>query len=193
LQWPQASRIRATYTAISMRSAIARRLTQPDRSAAVLVSVTNSVTMSSGRASLRVLPALPDQAGPVPGVLTARLEGLRDRARDLSGSGEPGPAFLDSFGEVVDGAAQKLTIAEALLDTGDDVGGAPVRAGEELRQAFGDLLERAQAAGAVRGDVALPEVYSLMVGVSSATAHVPLDEPVKQRVVALALDGLRPR
>jgi hypothetical protein len=41
--------------------------------------------------------------------------------------------------------------------------------------------------------VALPEVYALMVGVSRATAHLPLDEPVKQRMVALALDGLRPR
>jgi AcrR family transcriptional regulator len=126
-------------------------------------------------------------------VLTARLEGLRDRARDLSGSAEPGRAFLDFFGEVVDGAAEKLTIAEALLDTGDDAAGAPARAGQELRQAFGGLLERAQAAGAVRDDVALPEVYALMVGVSRATANVPLDDAVKQRMVALALDGLRPR
>lgn len=126
-------------------------------------------------------------------VLTARLEGLRDRARELSGSVEPGPAFFDFFGEVVDGAARKLTIAEALADMGDDPEGAPVRASEEMRQAFGELLDRAQEAGAVRRDVAAPEAYALMVGVSRATAHLPMAEPVKRRVIALALDGLRPR
>jgi len=31
-----------------------------------------------------------------------------------------------------------------------------------------------------------------MVGASRATAHVPMSESVKQRMVALALDGLRP-
>ena len=125
-------------------------------------------------------------------VLTARLEGLRDRARELSQSAEPGPAFLDFFGEVVDGAGEKLSIAEALADVGGGPEGAPTRAGEEMREAFGDLLDRAQQAGAVRPDVAMPEVYALMVGVSRATAHVPMSESVKRRMLALALDGLRP-
>lgn len=125
-------------------------------------------------------------------VLTARLEGLRDRARELAQSAEPGPAFLAFFAEVVDGAGEKLSIAEALADVGGSPEGAPTRAGEEMREAFGDLLKRAQQAGAIRPDVARPEVYALMVGISRATAQVPLSKSVKQRTLALALDGLRP-
>jgi Transcriptional regulator SbtR-like, C-terminal domain len=93
---------------------------------------------------------------------------------------------------VVDGAGHKLSIAEALADVGGDPRGAPTRAGQEMREAFGQLLERAQRAGAIRPDAAAPEVYALMVGVSRATAHLPMPETVKQRMIALALDGLRP-
>lgn len=125
-------------------------------------------------------------------VLTARLTRLRDRARDLATSPDPGGAFRDFFAEVVDGAAHKLTIVDALADAGDDGSGAPAQAGAELRQAFGELLGRAQDAGAVRRDAAPPEVYALMVGVSRATAHGDLAKPVKERMLVLVFDGLRP-
>jgi AcrR family transcriptional regulator len=154
---------------------------------------TEEVARLAGVGIATVFRHFPTKQDLLRAVLTARLEGLRDRARELSGSGEPGPAFVAFFGEVVDGAAHKLTIAEALADTGDDAEGAPSRAGTEMRQAFAELLDRAQAAGAVRRDVALPEVYALMIGVSRATAHVPMTKPVKRRLVDLALDGLRPR
>jgi AcrR family transcriptional regulator len=154
---------------------------------------TEDVAKLAGVGIATVFRHFPTKQDLLRAVLTARLEGLRDRARELAGSAEPGPAFLDFFAEVVDGAARKLTIAEALADMDDDPAGAPVRAGEEMRQAFGELLDRAKEAGAVRRDVAAPEAYALMVGVSRATAQLPMTEPVKRRVVALALDGLRPR
>jgi AcrR family transcriptional regulator len=153
---------------------------------------TEEVARLAGVGIATVFRHFPTKQDLLRAVLTARLEGLRDRARDLSQVAEPGPAFFDFFGEVVDGAGQKLSIAEALTQVGGDAEGAPTRAGEEMRKAFGELLDRAQQAGAVRSDVAMPEVYALMVGVSRATAHVPMSESVKQRMVALALDGLRP-
>lgn len=70
--------------------------------------------------------------------------------------------------------------------------GAPAQAGEELREAFGELLGRAQGAGAVRRDAAAPEVYALMVGVSRATAHADLPSPVRERMLAIVFDGLAP-
>ena len=126
-------------------------------------------------------------------MLTARPERLRDRARELAGSPDPGAAFVAFFNEVVDGAAHKLTIVDALADAGDELAeGAPAQAGEELREAFGELLGRAQDAGAVRRDAAAPEVYALMVGVSRAMAHADLPSPVRERMLAIVFDGLAP-
>jgi len=120
------------------------------------------------------------------------VTGLDDLA--VADSHHEDGAFFDFFTEVVDGAAHKLTIVEALTADGDDqTDGPPAQAGEEMRQAFGELLEQAQKAGAVRRDARLPEVYALMVGTSRATARVQLAEPVKQRMLALVFDGLQPR
>jgi AcrR family transcriptional regulator len=137
-------------------------------------------------------------------VVVARLDGLRDRARTLAADDatDPGAAFVAFFTEVVEGAAHKLTIVEALADADADTGGGDddegddaevARAGAELRAAFAELLARAQTAGAVRDDVAAPEAYALMIGASRAAAHVPMDEPTRSRMVGLALDGLRTR
>ena len=153
---------------------------------------TEDVARLAGVGIATVFRHFPTKQDLLRAVLTARLQGLRDRARELSEAAQPGAAFCDFFTEVVDGAGHKLSIAEALADVGGDPRGAPTRAGQEMREAFGQLLERAQRAGAIRPDAAAPEVYALMVGVSRATAHLPMSETVKQRMIALALDGLRP-
>lgn len=52
------------------------------------------------------------------------------------------------------------------------------------------LLERAQAAGAVRPDVSFPEVMQMVIGI----AKVPTSDRVQtDRVLRIALDGLRYR
>ena len=124
-------------------------------------------------------------------VLAARLGQLRDRARELAGSADPGQAFRTFFAEVIADAATKLAIAGALPDPADDAQ-AVTRAGDELRQAFGDLLARAQQTGAVRRDVAAPEVYGLMVGISRATTSALADPALRDKAVAIAFAGLRP-
>ncbi len=121
-------------------------------------------------------------------VFTARLEQLRDRARDLSTADDPGEAFRTFFREVVAGAPSKLAIAESLTDTQE-----AAEAGTQLREAFGVLVERAQAAGALRRDADAPEVYGLMVGISRATPNALSDPVLRDKAVALAFDGLRPR
>jgi AcrR family transcriptional regulator len=159
---------------------------------------TEDVAKLAGVGIATVFRHFPTKQDLLRAVLTKKLERLRDRARDLMAGSDPGGAFFDFFTEVVDGAARKLTILallEALTADGDDqaeTDGAPAQAGEELRQVFGELLERAQEAGAVRRDAGLPEVYALMVGVSRATTRLHLAEPVKERMLALVFDGLRP-
>jgi AcrR family transcriptional regulator len=153
---------------------------------------TEDVAKLAGVGIATVFRHFPTKQDLLRAVLTARLERLRDRARDLASSPDPGRAFRDFFTEVVDGAGRKLTIVEALADAGDDGSGAPAQAGAELRLAFGELLGRAQEAGAIRRDAALPEVYALMIGASRATAHTELAESVKEGMLALVFDGLRP-
>lgn len=123
-------------------------------------------------------------------VLTARFEALRDRARALLDDDEPGEAFRIFFTEAVRTAPTKLAIAEALLDTDpaeDEVTGI----GDEVKQAFADLLGRAQRDGAVREDVAWPEVWALMIGASRAETTTP-DPAVRDRALGLIFDGLHP-
>jgi AcrR family transcriptional regulator len=50
------------------------------------------------------------------------------------------------------------------------------------------LLERAQAAGDARDDLAFSDLLQLVIGVATATYA---DEAQRQRVLALALDGVR--
>jgi AcrR family transcriptional regulator len=118
-------------------------------------------------------------------VFTTRLEQLRDRARELAAATDPGEAFHTFFREVVAGAPSKLAIAESLTDP---TGAA--EAGSELREAFGVLLERAQAAGAVRRDVAAPEVFGLMVGISRATRSALSESAVRDKALGVVFDGL---
>lgn len=47
--------------------------------------------------------------------------------------------------------------------------------------------------GAVRGDVALPEVDALLVATSRSAAQADLPEAVRDRMLAVVFDGLAPR
>jgi AcrR family transcriptional regulator len=155
---------------------------------------TEDVARLAGVGIATVFRHFPTKQDLLRAVLVAKLERLRDRARDLAASPDPGGAFFDFFTEVVDGAARKVTIIEALMGEGDDGTDGPLtQATEEMRQAVGDLLEQAQKADAVRGDVQFPEVYALLVGTSRATAALHLSNEVKRRLLALAFDALRPR
>ena len=125
-------------------------------------------------------------------VLTLRLERLRDRAVELAGDDDPGAAFYAFFSQVVSESASKLAIADALGAAGSAAGQDAKQAGSGLREAFGQLLERAQKSGDVRTDAALPEVYALLIGASRGATAVGLEPPVRDRMLALLYDGLRP-
>lgn len=122
-------------------------------------------------------------------VYVTRLEGLRDRASELAAAGDPGEAFRTFFRETVEGAPSKLAIAEWLTEPAT---AEAMRAGEELRAVFAELVQQAQDAGAVRRDVAAPEVYGLMIGISRATPTALRDAAVRDKAIAIAFDGLRP-
>jgi AcrR family transcriptional regulator len=153
---------------------------------------TEEVARRAGVGIATVFRHFPTKAELLEAVLVRRLDGLRDRARELLDADDPGGALFGFFADVVADAATKIAIGEALLDAGGDPGGEAMRAGRALEEAVGALLRRAQDDGAVRGDVALPEFYALLVGTSRAAAHARLDDDVRGRALAIVFDGLRP-
>jgi hypothetical protein len=74
---------------------------------------------------------------------------------------------------------------------GGDNDPAVIEAGQELHAGVGALLDRAQQAGAVRVDVALPEVYALLIGTARAAAYAGLDAELRAKTLAIVFDGLR--
>jgi hypothetical protein len=56
-----------------------------------------------------------------------------------------------------------------------------------------DLLDRAKAAGAVRDDVALADVLRMAKAFAQAGETSPEGPALAERLLGLAMDGLRPR
>ena len=153
---------------------------------------TEEVARQAGVGIATVFRHFPTKAALLQAVLVRRYDRLREQAEALLGTEDPGTAFHDFFRHLVTDAATKIAIGEALLHAGGDSDGEAAQASNGLRRAVGALLERAQRAGAVRGDVELPEVYALLVATSRLAAHTEADAEVTARALTIVFDGLAP-
>jgi AcrR family transcriptional regulator len=104
----------------------------------------------------------------------------------------PADALLDWLQGFVTVVSQKRGLAAALTDEG--------RASELFAQCHtminatgSDLLDRAKAAGAVRDDVALADVLRMAKAFAQAGETSPEGAALAERLLGLAMDGLRPR
>ncbi|WP_329003425.1 TetR/AcrR family transcriptional regulator [Kribbella sp. NBC_00709] len=154
---------------------------------------TDDVARLAGVGIATVFRHFPTKTELLEAVLTLRLERLRDRALELAGSDDPGTAFFEFFTQVVSESASKLAIAEALTASGAAAGDEPRAAGRGMREAFDGLLTAAQKTGAVRADAQFAEVYALLIGASRGATAANLEPPVRDRMLALIYDGLKPR
>jgi AcrR family transcriptional regulator len=124
-------------------------------------------------------------------IVTERMQEMADHGRGLLEAPDPGGALF-SFLEELAGAQQvDRALAEAVADT--------LFANPEIRAAHAEivgtldaLLERAQAAGAVRGDVGALDVLMLMKGACQAvSAFSHVDPDLARRHLDLVLGSLR--
>jgi AcrR family transcriptional regulator len=150
---------------------------------------TEEVARLAGVGIATVFRHFPTKAALLDAVLVRRFARLRERAGRLATSEDPGGALRQMFTDMVDDAPSKIAIAEALAEAGDE-GAEAEQASQKLRQAVGVLLARAQAAGAVRADVQLPELYALLIGMSRAAAYASLEPQVRARALEVLFDGL---
>jgi len=154
---------------------------------------TEEVARLAGVGIATVFRHFPTKAALLEAVLARRFDRLREQAEALLDAADPGQAFLGFFRYLVADAPAKLGLAQALLDAGGDGDGEAAQASNDLRRAFGALLQRAQQAGVIRDDAELPEVYALLVGVSRAAARQHLNEQVTARMLVIVFDGLARR
>jgi AcrR family transcriptional regulator len=152
---------------------------------------TEEVARAAGVGIGTVFRHFPTKEALLEAVYVARLEKLAAEADALAAEEDPGEAFFVFFARVVGHAATKNAFSAALMEAGVDVRETTAETGRELRRALAALLGRAQETGAVRRDVGLAEVMTLLVGASQAAERVGGDRGVRDRALAVVFDGLR--
>jgi AcrR family transcriptional regulator len=120
-------------------------------------------------------------------VVTARVEALMADAQARLATDEPGPAFFGFLGRLAVEATAKRDLPAAIAVSG--------ALQDAMRTCLGQLLRRAQAAGAVRPGVTAADLIVLLKGLFASlqsTAPGPSDPALRDRLFAIVADGLRP-
>jgi AcrR family transcriptional regulator len=119
-----------------------------------------------------------------------RTERMLARAHALADSDDPGAAFFDFLTRLTTDAAVKRDLADAvgvgMQDTSRFAG-----LGRRVNEAVGVLLDRAQAAGAVRADIVVTDLILILKSCFLAGSTAGVDPETGKRVFAVVFDGLR--
>jgi AcrR family transcriptional regulator len=132
----------------------------------------------------------PTRGDLVQAVYVDEVEALSRSAEELAEL-EPWEALSGWLHRFVDYVATKQALADELFAVVDPERQAVFAGCRAMLDTAGEpLLRRAQNAGVVRSDVTIGEVVRMVAGI----AKIPSDDPAEiQRVLAVALDGLRYR
>lgn len=125
-------------------------------------------------------------------IVANRLEQLVGHARALTDERDPGEALFAFLATLVAEASTDQGLVEALAGAGFDLAEAAPEAEQRFMATLGDLLDRAQRAGAVRSDVDPHDLKTLLVG-CQAMQRYSSDPDSNTRVLAIIHDGLRTR
>lgn len=124
-------------------------------------------------------------------IVLARVRRLAATAEARLAADDPAAAFAAFFVHMAEEIATKRAFTDHLAEDSREAAIADPDLVRQLRQAIALLLARAQATGAVRGDVQFPEVMALIAGAAHAIAHIGPDHDRRDRILAIVLDGLR--
>ncbi|BCJ39362.1 TetR family transcriptional regulator [Actinoplanes ianthinogenes] len=121
-------------------------------------------------------------------IVSARVDDLLESAAGLR---EPETAFFTFFARIVADAGSKKALTDALRHAGVDVKQGQDDQRARMRATLDRLLRAGQEAGAIRADVAMPEVLALLRGASMAAETGDYTESVLDRSLTVVFDGLR--
>ncbi|MET7457249.1 helix-turn-helix domain-containing protein [Streptomyces sp. NPDC005574] len=122
-------------------------------------------------------------------VVRERLRRLIEHAETLR-DGEDPAALFAVLDRVVGDAAAKADLVDTLAGAGVELRTALAADVTRLHEEIGHLLVRAQAGGAVRGDITVADLMALLGGVLHALRHLGSDAS-GGTVLAVLYDGLR--
>ena len=113
---------------------------------------------------------------------------IAERARPALEHDDPWQAFTELMWDAGESLAGDRALAEAMQA---DLSMEPCPGQLELGDITEKLIERAQAAGAMRRDAMLDDIPMLMCGIGSATVRKHACADAWRRHLAIVLDGLR--
>jgi AcrR family transcriptional regulator len=149
---------------------------------------TDEVARAAGVGIGTVFRHFPTKQALLAAVLAARLERLAAEAEALAAAPDPGAALDRLIRLVVGNASAKNAYADAL---GGDIPGLKEEVGGRVRDAIAELLNRAQASGAVRAELRPTDLVALLIGASRAVENTA-DAAARERLLHVMLAGLRP-
>ena len=124
-------------------------------------------------------------------IVLERLAALAAHARTLADADDPGEAFFGFLEYFFAMGCAKRDLLVVVMGAGIDFETALAPLKDQVREALGVLLERAQAVGAVRQDVTPGAVVSLVGATCQAAAHG--GGPPACDLLSIVCDGLRPQ
>lgn len=157
---------------------------------------TEEVARRAGVSIGTVFRHFPKKEALIEAVVLGRLKQLTVEAEHLSEAADADTAFIAFFHRWIELSATKHQFAAALAHAGADVQeirNAHPEVAQELHEAIGVLLARAQQADAIREDLTVSEVVALMVGASRAYEHIGPDPEQGAHLLSVTIDGLRPQ
>ncbi|GIH48368.1 transcriptional regulator, TetR family [Microbispora rosea] len=112
----------------------------------------------------------------------------------LATTGDP-TALFTLLSAMMASGAENVAVKSALVAAEFDLRTAAPDVAADLTRRVADLLDRAQAAGAVRPDLTVGEVMALVAGAFAAIRHAGAETSRERsaHIARLILDGLRPR
>lgn len=123
-------------------------------------------------------------------IVVDRVEYLVSQARELAATADPAEAFFGFFDLMTSAGATDKGLVDALAGEGFDIEAVMPEHEQAFKDAMGELLVRAQAAGAVRADVTVADVKTLMVGCQAMQRYG--GDAAPERVLEVVREGLRP-
>jgi AcrR family transcriptional regulator len=126
-------------------------------------------------------------------VVIGRVEELVEEARRLLAGDDPETGFFKLLSQLVQHGDGHKDLMDALGKQSFDLQQAVPRLLAEMWNAVGQLLEQAQQAGTVRGDIQLSHVQALVSAACTAIERQDGGDELERIVWTVISDGLRPK
>jgi AcrR family transcriptional regulator len=126
-------------------------------------------------------------------IVLGDLKRRLDQARADADRAAPGDALFALLRGLLDDGLCNAALKTALAESGIDLVTTRTDVHDQFDAALGDLLSRAQRAGAVRRDIDANDVKAVLAAALAAQAHPAMPGDRVEHIRALILDGLRPR